>query len=170
MRGTLNSLSVKKNKTGRAAKQGDPEMGDKWLDSFIPYRLYRATTKLNAKLLSRLRALRINPARWRVLSVLKAYGPLSIGEIAEATLTEQPAVSRVVAQLEKEERVMRRSSEADSRVAEISLTRQGVEAFNQIVPSALKHQELAFRDISQKDIAALVAILNKIESNIQLYE
>lgn len=166
MRGAQKSRVARRGKSGRAGN-GEAEMGDQWLDDFIPYRLYRATTRLNAKLLSRLRALRINPARWRVLSVLKAYGPLSIGEIAEATLSEQPTVSRVVAQLEKEERVVRRLSAEDSRVAEISLTRQGVDAFNQIVPTALKHQELAFRDVSQKDIAALVAILNKIENNIQ---
>lgn len=166
MRVAQKSRGARRSKSGRAGN-GGAEMGDQWLDDFIPYRLYRATTKLNAKLLSRLRTLRINPARWRVLSVLKAYGPLSIGEIAEATLSEQPTVSRVVAQLEKEERVVRRLSAEDSRVAEISLTRQGVDAFNQIVPTALKHQELAFRDVSQKDIAALVAILNKIENNIQ---
>lgn len=146
------------------------EDADRWLDSFIPYRLYRVTNKLNAKLLNRLRTQRINPSQWRVLSVLKAYGALSIGGIVDATLMEQPTVSRVVAQLEKEERVTRRLSAADSRVAEISLTKQGIDAFNQIVPSALKHQELAFRDISQKDIATLVTILNKIESNFQLYE
>jgi MarR family transcriptional regulator, organic hydroperoxide resistance regulator len=169
MRGAQKSRGGKKSKSSRAGG-GNAEMGDQWLDDFIPYRLYRATTKLNAKLLSRLRALRINPARWRVLSVLKAYGPLSIGEIAEATLSEQPTVSRVVAQLEKEERVVRRLSAEDSRVAEISLTKQGVDAFNQIVPTALKHQELAFRDVSQKDIAALMTLLNKIESNLQLYE
>jgi DNA-binding MarR family transcriptional regulator len=169
MRGAPRSRNIKKSKVSRAADAAS-EMGDQWLDSFIPYRLYRTTARLNAKLLSKLRVLRINPARWRVLSVLKAYGPLSIGEIAEATLTEQPTVSRVVAQLEKEGRVVRRLSAEDSRVAEISLTKQGVDTFNQIVPAALQHQELALRGISQKDLAALVAILSKIENNIQLYE
>lgn len=170
MRGTSRARSVKKSNSVRVREEGPTEMGDQWLDEFIPYRLYRTTARLNAKLLSKLRGLRINPARWRVLSVLKAYGPLSIGEIAEATLTEQPTISRVVAQLEKEQRVLRRMSAKDSRVAEISLTRHGVDTFNQIVPAALQHQELALRGISSKELAALMAILGKIEHNIQLYE
>src|SRR5882724_7998917 len=75
--------------------------GDLWLDSFFPYRLYRASKKLQLRLQTRLRALRMSSSQWRVISVLKAYGALSIGEIVEATLMEQPTISRVVARLEK---------------------------------------------------------------------
>lgn len=159
----------KERRTPRARQQqaGQGDAADRWLDDFLPYRLYRASAKLNGKLLTRLRMLRINPSRWRVLSVLKAYGPLSIGEIAEATLTEQPTISRIVAQLEKEGRVVRRLSPTDSRVAQISITQEGIDAFNQIAPTALRHEQLAIRDISRKDIARLIAVLNKIESNIQ---
>jgi DNA-binding MarR family transcriptional regulator len=169
----LSSRNPVASKARKAARNGAParrSSGDNWLDAFIPYRLYRATAKLNGKLLTRLRSLRINPSRWRVLSVLKAYGALSIGEIAQATLTEQPTVSRVVAQLEKEGRVLRRSSARDSRVVQISLTQQGIDAFNQIATTALKHEELAFRDISRKEIALLLAILDQIEDNMQASE
>jgi DNA-binding MarR family transcriptional regulator len=79
-------------------------------------------------------------------------------------------VSRVVARLERAGKVTRRPSARDSRVAEISLTAAGVEAFNQIVPAALRHQELAFRDISAREIAQLVATLKRVESNIEATE
>lgn len=144
--------------------------GDRWLDTYIPYRLYCATAKLNGKLLSRLRASRINPARWRVLGVLRAYGSLSVGQIAEATLTEQPTVSRVVAQLEREGRVRRRLSTEDSRVTRISLTRQGVEAFNQIAPTALRHEALAIRGLSKDEISTLLALLDQVEDNIRAHD
>jgi MarR family transcriptional regulator, organic hydroperoxide resistance regulator len=144
--------------------------GDRWLDDFIPYQLYRVTNKLNARLLNRLRKMRINPSQWRVLSVLRAQGPTSINEIVEATIIAQPTVSRVVARLERAGKVTRRPSARDSRVVEISLTPDGVEAFNQIVPTALRHQELAFRDISPRDVAQLVATLKRIESNIEATE
>lgn len=162
--------SAPRRKTARSAVRGSLETGDRWLDEFVPYQLYRVTNKLNAKLLNRLRTRRINPSKWRVLSVLKAYGWLSIGRIVETTLLEQPTVSRVVAQLEREKLVARRASTLDSRVAEISLTPEGLEAFSHIVPAALSHQELAFRDISRKDIDTLVEILTKIERNIQFYD
>jgi DNA-binding MarR family transcriptional regulator len=141
--------------------------GDLWLDSFIPYQLYRVTTKLGLRLQNRLRALRISPSQWRVLSVLKAYGAMSIGEIVNATLMEQPTVSRVVARLERDARVERRLSFTDSRLAVISLTARGVQAFGQIIPAALRHQEQSLQGIGSKEIGRLLATLGKIEKNIE---
>src|SRR4030081_165550 len=91
--------------------------GDLWLDSFFPYRLYRASKKLQLRLHARLRALRMSSSQWRVISVLKAYGALSIGEIVEATLMEQPTISRVVSRLEENGLVTRRPTNRDFRLA-----------------------------------------------------
>jgi DNA-binding MarR family transcriptional regulator len=137
-----------------------------WLDDFVPYQLYRVTNKLNARLLTRLKKMRINASQWRVLSVLRAYGPMSIGRIVETTLMEQPTTSRVVAQLEGLGHVQRRLSDRDSRVAEISITAAGLEAFESIVPAALKHQSRAFENTSPKELALFVDILKKVERNI----
>jgi MarR family transcriptional regulator, organic hydroperoxide resistance regulator len=139
---------------------------DQWLDDFLPYHLYRVTNKLNARLLKRLKTMRINTSQWRVLSVLRAYGPMSITQIVEATLMEQPTTSRVVVQLERLGHVLRRPSSVDSRVTEISITAAGLEAFGGIVPSALRHQALAFQDVSPKEMALLSEILKKVERNI----
>jgi DNA-binding MarR family transcriptional regulator len=114
--------------------------------------------------------MRMSSSQWRVISVLKAYGALSIGEIVEATLMEQPTISRVVARLEKNGFVTRRPSTRDSRMALISLTAPGVEVFKQIVPAALRHQELALNGIARKEIAQVVATLEKIEENIESSE
>ena len=161
--GSKRARSVNKsvNKSAEPAIQGNA-----WLDDFVPYQLYRVTNKLNARLLKRLKTMRINSSQWRVLSVLRAYGPLSIGRIVETTLMEQPTTSRVVAQLERVGHVRRRLSDLDSRVAEISITAAGLQAFEHIVPAALKHQSLAFQNVSAKDTAQLVETLRKIEQNI----
>ena len=144
--------------------------GNNWIDDFTPYLLYRVTSKLNAKLMGKLRLSRINPSQWRVLSVLRAYGTLSVGKIVEFTLMEQPTVSRVVAQLEQEGRVQRRWSASDSRVAEVTLTERGAEAFNEIYPTALRHQTLAFRGFSDAEVATLRGLLARVEQNIEYYD
>src|ERR1700730_16406244 len=154
--------------TGRSDRRG--RTGGPWLDGFFPYRLYRASKKLQLRLQTRLRALRMSSSQWRVISVLKAYGALSIGEIVEATLMEQPTISRVVARLEKNGLVARRPSTRDSRMALISLTTAGVEVFKQIIPAAMRHQELALTGIGRKEIAQVVATLEKIEENIEADE
>jgi len=155
-----------KGRAGLAGKQVAAIAADHWLDTFLPYHMYRVTNKLNARLLKRLKTMRINTSQWRVLSVLRAYGAMSITQIVEATLLEQPTASRVVAQLERIGHVQRRLSELDSRVTEISITAAGLEAFDEIVPSALRHQSLAFQDVSPKEMALLAEILRKVEHNI----
>ena len=110
--------------------------------------------------------MRINTSQWRVLSVLRAYGPMSITQIVEATRMEQPTTSRVVVQLERLGHVLRRPSSLNSRVTEISITAAGLEAFDGSVPSALRHQALAFQDISPEELALLSEILKKVEHNI----
>jgi len=152
--------------SGRGKRAEPVIAGNSWLDDFVPYQLYRVTNKLNARLLKRLKSMRINSSQWRVLSVLRAYGPMSIGCIVETTLMEQPTTSRVVAQLERVGHVKRRLSDLDSRVAEISITAAGLAAFEGIVPAALKHQSLAFQNISAKETAQLVETLRRIEKNI----
>ena len=104
--------AITKKEAAVATERSDrrTRTGDQWLDSFFPYRLYRASEKLQLRLHTRLRALRMSSSQWRVISVLKAYGALSIGEIVEATLMEQPTISRVVARLEKNDLVARRPS------------------------------------------------------------
>jgi DNA-binding MarR family transcriptional regulator len=157
------------NKGPVASDRGDRRVrtGDLWLDSFFPYRLYRASKKLQLRLQTRLRAQRMSPSQWQVISVLKAYGAMSIGEIVDATLMEQPTVSRVVARLEKNSLVSRRASTRDSRMALISLTAAGDEVFKQIVPAALRHQDLALTGVARKEVAQVIATLEKIEENIE---
>jgi DNA-binding MarR family transcriptional regulator len=157
------------NKGIVAADRGDRRVrtGDLWLDGFFPYRLYRASKKLQLRLQTRLRSLHMGPSQWTVISVLKAYGALSIGEIVEATLMEQPTISRVVTRLEKDGLVSKRASTRDSRMVLISLTTAGIEVFKQIVPAALRHQEIALEGIGRKEIAQVIATLEKIEENIE---
>ncbi|MEZ5497931.1 MAG: MarR family transcriptional regulator [Steroidobacteraceae bacterium] len=140
--------------------------GDHWLQGYVPYLLYRATNKLNIRLLERLRETRTNPSRWRVLSVLKAHGTLNVGEIADHTLTEQSTVSRVIAQLEREGRVIRKTSRKDSRVIRVELTPKGTATFEAILPAALQHQQVALQGIKRGDIQVLVRVLAQIEKNI----
>lgn len=83
---------------------------------------------------------------------------------------EQPTISRVVARLERDGRVKRRLSVRDSRMVLISLTAAGVEAFNRIIPAALRHQDEALHGIGRRQIALLVATLEKIERNVEAHD
>jgi MarR family transcriptional regulator, organic hydroperoxide resistance regulator len=160
-RAVVNKDAVPANRTERRA-----QTGNLWLDTYVPYRLYRVAEKLGRRLQSRLRPTRIRPPQWRVLSVIRAYGALSVSEIVDATLMEQPTISRVVAKLEKDGLATRRLSTRDSRMTLISLTNAGLDLFKQIAPAAVSHQEEALQGIGHKEIAQLLTLLDKIEKNV----
>jgi DNA-binding MarR family transcriptional regulator len=145
----------------------DAEAGNEWLEKFLPYQIYRVSSLMNIRLQGRLRASGINLSQWRVLSVLRSFGCLSLTQIVEHTLMEQPTVSRVVAQLEQDGVVERRISREDSRVAEVMLTSKGTALFDEISPSAVRHQRTALEGLPEEDLRQLRTLLLRIEQNIR---
>lgn len=159
--------------TGSAAataRKAAFDKGDRWMDDYLPYQLYRVTNRLNVRLQGRLKAIGINLSQWRVLSVLRSYGTLSISGIVDHTLMEQPTVSRVVTQLEQDGMVDRRVSQGDSRMTDITLTAKGAEAFDIIRESAYRHEKLALEGLDPKSLDTLRETLTRIEQNIDLYD
>lgn len=144
--------------------------GDKWLQNYVPYLVYRITNQLTRRIRGRLRKSGINITRWRVLSVLRAHGRLSLGRIVALTAMEQPSVSRVVMQLEREGLVKRRVSREDSRVVHVNLTAAGNRAFQSVYPTAHRHQEKALGGFSKKEIKTLTGLLQRIQANIEAEE
>lgn len=144
--------------------------GDKWLRTFVPYLLYRTSNQLNQRLHTRLRKSGVNLARWRVLAVLRAYGKLKLGRIVELTVMEQPSISRIVTQLEREGLAKRKVSSEDSRVVHVGLTAAGERAFKEIYPTARKHEERALSGFSKQEINKLAEYLRRIQANIEADE
>ena len=144
--------------------------GDSWLRRYVPYQIYRTSNKLNQRIRSRLKKNGVNIARWRVMSVLRAYGELSLGRIVDLTAMEQPTVSRIVSQLEREDLAGRAPSEDDSRVVLVSLTDKGEQAFQNIYPAAERHAEIALKDFSDDEIEQLIGYLRRIQDNIEVHD
>jgi len=142
--------------------------GSHWLGKFVPYLIYRITNQLNRALRKRLKRSGINIARWRVLAVLKDNGRMNVSQIVERTIIEQPTVSRIVDQLEREGLATREIYDQDSRLVQVMLTPAGEKAFSEIFPTATKHQEQALQGFTQKEIKTLIGFLERIQDNIDL--
>jgi DNA-binding MarR family transcriptional regulator len=140
--------------------------GDHWLGKFVPYLIFRITGRLNRNLRKNLRRSGINLARWRVLAVLNDHGQLNISQIVEHTLLEQPTVSRVVDQLQREGLALRQTAERDSRFVQVRLTAAGEKAFKEVYPIAIAHQQQALKGFKQHEIKTLMGLLERIQNNI----
>ncbi len=144
----------------------DHEKGDHWLGKFVPYLIYRITSQLNQALRKSLKRSGINLARWRVLAVLKDNGRMNISQIVARTLIEQPTVSRIVDQLEREGLAFREICDEDSRFVQVMLTEAGEQAFKEIYPTATKHQEQGLKGFTRPEIKTLIGFLERIQNNI----
>lgn len=145
-----------------------PASGNGWLKDFIPYQIYRVSSLMNMRMQGRLRANGMNLSQWRVLSVLRSAGCLSMTQIVEHSVMEQPTISRVIAQLADQGLVTRAVSVEDSRISLITLSSQGQALFDEIAPGAVRNQIAALRGLSVHELNVLRGALAKIEANISL--
>ncbi|MFV0292757.1 MAG: MarR family winged helix-turn-helix transcriptional regulator [Paracoccus sp. (in: a-proteobacteria)] len=72
--------------------------------------------------------------KMRIIISLKAYGELTVSELCNYAIAEQPTMSRALDGLERQGMVRRQQSEVDSRLRLISLTDGGLRLFNRIYP------------------------------------
>lgn len=104
---------------------------------------------------------------WRVLAFLSSQDGLTLGALAEATMTEQSTLSRSMRVLEEHGYAHRRSSAVDSRAVEVFLDAKGRRAFDEILSKALDAEAEILHGVSHAEADAMRATLLRIIANCQ---
>lgn len=136
------------------------------LEDYLPYQLFRIVNRLTLNLRENFRPMKITLSRWRVLSTLTARDGRSIGQLADFMVMEQPALSRVIDQMERDRLVVRRLASDDNRVVRVYLTTAGRQKFEEIRPLEIRHYKNVIDDIDQEELEQLSSLLQKIWENI----
>jgi MarR family transcriptional regulator, organic hydroperoxide resistance regulator len=136
------------------------------LDHYPPYLFHLITSHLNNRLLDRMRPHGVTVQRWRVLMVLMNGDGRTMTDLVRMTLIAQPAVSRVIDQMERNGLVERRVAERDNRIVEVFLTQHGRDTYWKIAPDAEKHgiDMLAGFDASERK--QLFELLRRLLDNV----
>lgn len=138
------------------------------LDSFVPYRLSVLTNRMSdaiARLYSDRFELSI--AEWRVMAVLGQTPGLSAREVASRTAMDKVQVSRAVAGLMRKKRVARIGDASDGRITRLSLTRQGIAIYDEIVPIALQFEAAFLSALTQGERSTFIALLDKLARRVR---
>jgi DNA-binding MarR family transcriptional regulator len=109
-------------------------------------------------------AMKLTGAQLFVMASLgDADEPMSVGELARQTRTDQSTVSVVVSRLVEKRLVKRNPSSEDSRRVDISLTAKG-KALQKKAPSTVPQQKLAraLEKLSFREAATLAGLLTSI--------
>jgi DNA-binding MarR family transcriptional regulator len=107
-------------------------------------------------------------AQWRALSVLRADGPMRVGELARASRTTQPGMTRLVGQLEELGLVEKQADPADSRASVISATDAGATALAAWRVQLRDALEPLFDGLDDDDWSALSRVARILSSRTAL--
>ena len=138
---------------------------DKMRD-YLPHYISRLMNVLNLRLLDNLRPHGITIRQFRIMQMLDARERATIGEIATDTVIEQPVVSRVVDQLERDGLAVRRKRVGNSRLVDVYLTPYGSMTYQTLFPYAKRIVEDAMSVLSQKDFQTLEILLSRIFEHV----
>jgi DNA-binding MarR family transcriptional regulator len=136
----------------------DPDM--------LPYMLNRLNSRANQLWIKQLRSHGLTIGRWHVLSVLSRYDGSRVGTIADISGGEQPAVSRVIDQMERDGLVSRRPSIDDSRAVEVWLTKRGRQIIDDLLPEAEEFVARMLRSFDENEVRQLAGFLERLMADM----
>ncbi len=140
------------------------------LINFLPFLLNRAGSRVAAAFSEILKEYDVTLPMWRVLAVLRQEDGLRAGQLAAVTSIEAWNVSRLVNAMERQDLLRRQHDSNDARAVSIHLTQKGRELIDQIVPHALKCEQLLFQDFTAKEAAQLKEMLRRLHDNMARWE
>jgi DNA-binding MarR family transcriptional regulator len=135
-------------------------------DDFLPYLIARLAYQLNNDLTEKLRREGINVTRWRILAVLAMGDGITINEIVERAMMQQPALSRALMSMENEDYVRRVPRRDDARYVDVLLTGKGRALFKSLDVVVRRRQKRLLKGLSPEEIGAAFAMLRRMSLNL----
>ena len=133
-----------------------------FVDDYLPALLAQATHLIQGEFHRVVRAKGFTVSEWRVLATLASSEPLSIGRLAEITVTKQPTLTRVLDRMEARGEVERIPHEEDRRVTLVGITPVGAKLAATLIKLALDHENRVLEPFGLKSAADLKATLKRM--------
>ncbi len=136
------------------------------LETMSSFLLNHIVHKYHQILQSRLRSAGVSTLQMRIILSLHAHDRLTVGELCNFAIAEQPTMSRALDSLEVRGLVRREMSEADSRLRLVSLTEEGARVHDSIQPVVIGINEGMVADLGAEQRAALIRQLSTMLVNL----
>jgi len=124
---------------GPVTEEG-PERKLRFVDDYLPALLAQASQLISSEFHEVARKHGFSVSEWRVMASLAGGDPISIGQLAQVTVTKQPTVTRLLDRMEARGQVERLPHESDRRVTLVRITRKGSKAVEHLMELAREHE------------------------------
>jgi DNA-binding MarR family transcriptional regulator len=126
-----------------SAAPSEPAAGDTelhFVDDYLPALLAQASQLISSEFHEVARQHGFSISEWRVMASLAGGEPISIGQLAQVTVTKQPTVTRLLDRMEARGQVERLPHDSDRRITLVRITRQGAKAVEHLMELAREHE------------------------------
>jgi len=137
------------------------------LDSYLPYLLNRAGSRIATSFSERVRPLGATLQMWRVLAALREKDGRRMGDLSETTSIEVSTLTRLVDTMEKKGLVDRRRDGEDARAVLLHVTPAGRRLTRRILPIAEHYETAALAGFNAAEADKLRAALRRLYANLE---
>lgn len=145
-------------------------MSGKHLDlgTFLPYLVNRVGVAVATRFADEaLSGSHLAIGHWRVLAALSNNGGIRQVDVAEMTSIEVSTVSRLVTRLVRMGLVTRTRSTTSNREVVVHLSSKGKTVLAEVIPIALRLEEIAVAGVTKSDLATTKRVLRQAYLNLK---
>lgn len=133
------------------------------LEKYLPYRL-SILSNLVSGMIARAYEdkFALSISEWRIIAVLGEYPRSSADDISKTTRTEKSIISRALQRLLKRRLIKREVSVTDRRRQHLTLTKNGMDIYQQVVPLSYEYEQKLLECFSEREQASFDKLVEKL--------
>jgi DNA-binding MarR family transcriptional regulator len=112
----------------------------RFVDDYLPALLAQASQLISSEFHVVARQHGFSVAEWRVLATLAGGEAVSIGRLAQISVTKQPTVTRLLDRMAAKGQVERLPHDSDRRITLVRITRAGARTVAKLIDLAREHE------------------------------
>ncbi|MBU1358234.1 MAG: MarR family transcriptional regulator [Gammaproteobacteria bacterium] len=118
-----------------------PAVGSRdFVDDYLPALLAQASQLISSEFHVVAREHGFSVSEWRVMASLARSDAISIGRLAQITVTKQPTVTRLLDRMVAKGQVERVPHGSDRRITLVRMTRKGAKTVERLIELAREHE------------------------------
>lgn len=132
-----------------------------FVDDYLLYLLARASHQVSRQFHEVVREAGLQVPEWRVLATL-ADGPVTVGELADVTLMQQPTLTKILDRMTAQGLVTRRRHDGDGRKVLVESTDAGQRTVARLLNAARRHEVDVLAGYDHGEVQALKQALKRL--------
>lgn len=133
-----------------------------FVDAYLPALLAQASQLISNEFHAIVQANGLSVLEWRVLATLADSGPITIGQLAQQSVSKQPTVTRLLDRMEQQGYVERLSAAKDRRLTLVRMTRAGEKMIAGLIREAHAHEASVLEPLGAKRSKELKKVLREL--------